>query len=223
MAARPTPGILQRIGITITASVSALRNPYRQDMVAALGESTGLGALSEIRDRMLLDPVGRRILRNQPMIHSSTIDLSKLSNLPQNTFGFQYVNFLQSHNISPDTRLDVQYVGDQELAYVMTRYRQIHDFWHVLTELPTTVEAEIGLKCFEYFQTGLPMTALSVMFGPLNTTPDQRNKIYSQYIPWALQCANTSKDLMNVYYEELFDLPFDKVQKSLGIIPAPKF
>lgn len=38
---------------------------------------------------------------------------------------------------------------DAELAYAMTRYREIHDFLHVLTGLPPTVEGELALKTLE--------------------------------------------------------------------------
>lgn len=43
-------------------------------------------------------------------------------------------------------RPEVKFVDDAELAYVMKRYREVHDFWHVLTGVPTTVLGEIALK-----------------------------------------------------------------------------
>ena len=168
------PRLLARVGIACESALTALMNPTRQDAVAALGEVTGLGALEEMRNNMLLSQTGRQILRERPMINSSTIDLDKLGNLPQNTFGFKYVEFLKVHQISPDTRTLVRYVNDEELAYVMTRYRQIHDLWHCLTQIPITVEGELGLKVFEYLQTGLPMTALASAFGPLRLNSAQR-------------------------------------------------
>ena len=44
-------------------------------------------------------------------------------------------------------------VEDAELAYAMTRYREIHDFLHVLTGLPPTVEGELALKTLEAVRT----------------------------------------------------------------------
>lgn len=214
-----TPHICQRIAISANAAITALSNPLRGDMVAALGETTGLSALERMRKSMLLDKTGRRILREQPIISSSTLNMNKLSNLPSNSFGFAYISFLNKFNITPDSRANVKYIGDKELAYVMTRYRQVHDFWHVLVQLPITVEAEIGLKWFEYFQTGLPMTALAALFGPLNLTIEQRNILVEHYIPWAINCANSSKSLMNVYYEDKFEVPLIELQKELGILP----
>lgn len=47
------------------------------------------------------------------------------------------------------------------------RYRQVHDFWHVLVDLPPTVVGEIALKYYEWRITGLPVAALSSLLGPL--------------------------------------------------------
>jgi ubiquinone biosynthesis protein COQ4 len=188
-------------------------------MVAALGETTGKAALVRMRRRMLLDPVGRKILRNRPIVHSSTIEMDRLGKLSSETFGNSYYRFLKNHNITSDSRVEVQYIDDPELAYVMTRYRQVHDFWHTLTQLPTNVEAEVGLKLFELFQTGLPMNALAVAFGPLALNSEERSTLFNQYIPWAITCGGTSKDLMNVMYEDHFDEPLDKLQSILKIKP----
>ncbi|KAH9276919.1 hypothetical protein BASA83_000431 [Batrachochytrium salamandrivorans] len=106
------------------AAVTALYDPTRADMVAALGETTGELVLSRIRDKMLLDPTGRRILRERPLISSQSLDLERLRNLPANTFGRSYIAFLDKHNVTPDSRDEVKYIEDEELAYVMLRYRQ---------------------------------------------------------------------------------------------------
>lgn len=43
-------------------------------------------------------------------------------------------------------------IGNPELAFAMTRYREVHDFLHVLTALPPTVEGELALKTLEGVQ-----------------------------------------------------------------------
>jgi ubiquinone biosynthesis protein COQ4 len=100
------------------AAFTALRDPKRAgrengadrslDMVAALGEVTGEMALERLRDTMLMDVGGRKILRTRPIIHSSIVDLDKLAALPSNTFGFGYHSFLSSHGFSPDKRDQVR-------------------------------------------------------------------------------------------------------------------
>jgi len=41
-------------------------------------------------------------------------------------------------------------VDDEELAYVLTRMREVHDFWHVLFECDTTVMSELAVKALEF-------------------------------------------------------------------------
>lgn len=85
--------------------------------------------------------------------------------------------------------LQVHFVDNEELAYVMQRYRQVHDFFHVITGLGVSVEEELALKWFEWAQTSLPMTQLSSMVGPVLLPWDARRRMLVDYIPWALQCG----------------------------------
>ncbi|KAH6577586.1 hypothetical protein BASA61_006280 [Batrachochytrium salamandrivorans] len=203
------------------AAVTALYDPTRADMVAALGETTGELVLSRIRDKMLLDPTGRRILRERPLISSQSLDLERLRNLPANTFGRSYIAFLDKHNVTPDSRDEVKYIEDEELAYVMLRYRQVHDFWHTLLDMPITVEGEIALKWFELVQTGLPVTFLSAFVGPLRLTQEEKSRLFGEYVPWAVQSGANAKHLMSVMYEDMFELEHDHVLKKLGIERMP--
>lgn len=44
------------------------------------------------------------------------------------------------------------FVDDEELAYVITRAREVHDFWHVLFDCHTNVFGELALKGLEFVQ-----------------------------------------------------------------------
>lgn len=72
-----------------------------------------------------------------------------------------------------------------KLAYVLQRYREVHDFWHVLSGLPPSVLGEVAVKWLEMAQTGLPMCTLSAFVGPLRLSPEQRRLLLEVYIPWA--------------------------------------
>jgi ubiquinone biosynthesis protein COQ4 len=51
---------------------------------------------------------------------------------------------------SLDERDNVKYIDDEELAYVMLRYRQEHDSMYALLGLPATYrEIEFAVKAFE--------------------------------------------------------------------------
>ena len=112
-------------------------------MVAALGEATATPFfIYRLRDAMLSDPTGRRILRDRPRISSATMSLAHLRSLPDNTVGRSYAAWLDREGVTPDTREKVRYIDDEECAYVMQRYRECHDFYHAVTGLPVVVEGE---------------------------------------------------------------------------------
>jgi ubiquinone biosynthesis protein COQ4 len=77
-------------------------------MVAALGEATATPFfINKLRDTMLSDSTGRRILQDRPRITSTTLDVEKLRLLPDNTLGREYVRWLEIEGVSPDTRAAV--------------------------------------------------------------------------------------------------------------------
>ena len=85
-----------------------------------------------------------------------------------NTFGFQYATWMQKHEFSSDERPLVKYVQDIELAYILQRYREIHDTLHVLLGYDVSVAEELAVKWYEMAKLGLPSASLASFFGPLN-------------------------------------------------------
>lgn len=118
--------------------------PARADLVAALGETTGTFALSRMHQQMLGDPVGQRILREKPRITDETLD--RCWDMPSDTFGGAYAKFMGKRGFSANERPPVRFVDHPELAYVATRYREVHDLWHVLFGMGTTVLGETAIK-----------------------------------------------------------------------------
>ena len=216
---------LQNVALALHSASNAFLDPERHDMVATLAELTGTLALQSIHDQMKSDPTGRRILEDRPLVNTDAIKFSKLANLPPNTFGYHYANFLETHKFDPNLRAAVKYISDPDLAYVMTRYRQSHDFFHVLTDLPPTIPGELALKYAELFQTGLPICALSSTVGSFKLNNEER-KIWSDiYLPWAVRVGGgngTGKKWMNVYWEEEFERDLDELRRELGAEVAPK-
>ena len=212
--------VLKRAGIAINSALTAMRDPTRQDAVAAFGEVTGMGALVKMRNAMLLSTSGRRVLRERPIIDSNTVQQIESLNLKPSAFGSKYLEFLITNNLSPETRSKVLYIPDEELAYVMLRYRQIHDLWHCLANMPITVEGELGLKVFEFLETGLPMTLLASLVGPLRLNENERSVLMRTYVPWALENSYRSKGLMIFMYEDYWDKEIIQVQELTGIRPV---
>ena len=165
---------------------------------------------------MLSDPTGRRILRDRPRISSSTLSMTYLRTLPENTVGRAYADWLDREGVSPDTRDTVKYIDDEECAYVMQRYRECHDFYHAVTGLPIVVEGEVALKAFEFANTLLPMTGLS-MFAVTRLKPKERERFWKIYLPWAIKNGMGAKEVVNVYWEEQLERDVNMLRAELGI------
>ncbi|KAG6303311.1 Ubiquinone biosynthesis protein [Claviceps aff. purpurea] len=211
----------ERLAMAIGSSAMALINPYRADLIATVGESTATPYfIYRLRDAMLADPTGRRILRLRPRITSQTLSLDHLRSLPEYTLGHAYVSWLDREGVSPDTRSPTRYIDDEECAYVMQRYRECHDFYHALTGLPIVREGEVALKAFEWANTGLPMPGLS-MLAAATMKPQERRRFWSIYLPWALRNGSRSKPIINVFWEEMLERRVDDLRGELGIERPP--
>ncbi|KID72423.1 Coenzyme Q biosynthesis protein Coq4 containing protein, partial [Metarhizium brunneum ARSEF 3297] len=231
---------LERLGMAIGSSAMALINPYRAgmksirhgfspellyltclDLIAQVGESTATPYfIYRLRDAMLADPTGRRILRLRPRITSKTLSMSYLRSLPENTVGRTYVGWLDREGVSPDTRSETRYIDDEECAYVMQRYRECHDFYHSITGLPIVREGEVALKAFEWANTLLPMPGLS-MFAAATMKPQERQRFWDIYLPWALRNGSRSKEVINVFWEEQLERDVEELRGELGIEQPP--
>lgn len=140
--------------------------------------------------------------------------------LPENSVGRAYVTWLDREGVSPDTRDNVKYIDNEECAYVMQRYRESHDFYHALTGLPVFVEGEVALKAFEFANTMLPMTGLS-LFAVTRMKPAERSRFWQTYLPWALSNGLESKEIINVYWEEELERDVNDLRAELGIERPP--
>lgn len=214
--------MMQKVLLTTGSALMALYNPARADMVATLGETTGFLALMNMHKKMQADSVGQEILQERPRINSSIIDMTKLRQLPDGSFGREYARNMDTNKITADSRDEVKYVDDKDLAYVMQRYREVHDFVHTLAGLSISVPHEIAVKWYEMIQTGLPMCALSSFVAPIRLTGRQRAELRKYYIPWAVYCGYQSKFFLNVYFEKHFEEPIDELRQRMNFVPAPK-
>lgn len=214
----------EKLLLFLGSSIGAFLHPERNEFIVALGESTATtNFLINLRSDMLNDSVGREILKERPYITSDYLNLNKLKTYPPNSFGKCYYDWLIREKCSPDTRVDVKFIDDEELAFVFQRYRQCHDFYHALLNLPVFREGEIALKAFEYLNIGVPFGGLGALFAPWNVKKSsERERLFKIYYPWALQNAyHCKKNLINVYWEKIMDKNVDTIRKELGLTLPP--
>ncbi|XP_071582683.1 UDP-sugar transporter UST74c [Temnothorax nylanderi] len=209
---------LQRVLLTMGSAAVSLANPYRGDMIACLGETTGTNALVRCHQRMKDTSEGQRVLAQKPRVNTSTVDLSYLKDLPPGTVGRTYRDFLDDNNVSPDDRLAVQFVDDIELAYVMQRYREVHDIFHAMLLMPTTMLGEVSVKWVEALQLRLPMCITGAIFGASRLRPRQRQLYLNHYLPWSINTGLNAKFLLGIYFEERWGQSLEDFHKEMNIV-----
>lgn len=204
------------------SGIGSYFHPEKNMNIVALGESTAFRpVLRRLQKQMLSDPIGRQILRERPRITSTSLDLDHLRALPENSIGRTYVEWLDREGVSPDTRVPVKFIDNEELAYIFQRYRECHDFYHAVTGLPIIIEGEIAVKVLEFMNMGIIMPGLGALLAPLRLKPSQKERLYNIYYPWAFKSGLNSKPLINVYWEKILEQDVDEFRTNIGIEQPP--
>ncbi|BHF61135.1 Ubiquinone biosynthesis protein [Sparganum proliferum] len=158
----------------------------------------------------------------RPRIRSNTVDLEYLRKLPPNTFGRNYSDFLVNYHYSPDERMMVNFVDDVDLAYVMLRYREIHDLVHVLLNQPTNMLGEVVVKWVEGLQCSLPLGLFGGYFGALRLAPVQTKNYLSTQLEFALRVGLHARNFMCVFFERYWEMDIHELRARLNVPNPPE-
>ncbi|SGZ24408.1 BQ5605_C023g09721 [Microbotryum silenes-dioicae] len=210
--------LFQRSLLAVGSAFASITNTYRHDMIAVLSETTSGPFLARLRTEILSTPSGRSLLRERPRITEASLDIENtLAKLPAGTFGRAYADWLKGNKVTPDTRDPVRYIDDAELAYIMQRYRESHDFYHVLLGFGVSLPAELVVKWFELANFGLPVALLSSVFGPLRMEKEERRRLWDAYGSWALKSGGKAECLIGVEWEKKWGMDIGELRRELGI------
>lgn len=80
---------------------------YSHDMIACLGETTGMKALQRTLDMMKASDEGTQILLDKPRINTTTVDIDALGCMPIDTLGFYYKKFLDDNVSAADNTIQI--------------------------------------------------------------------------------------------------------------------
>lgn len=189
-------------------------------MVAAMGEATALPViLRNIKSRMEIDVTGQKLLLEKPRITEKAINRERLRSLPEGTFGRQYAHFLDDLKTSPDNRPQVKFVDNESLLYVMQRYRETHDFTHIVLGMRTNMLGEVTVKYFEGLQLGLPMCVSAAIFGAARLGPKHRAQLLDRNLPWVVEQATKARLFIAFDWENHFDKTISEVQSLCEVTP----
>jgi ubiquinone biosynthesis protein COQ4 len=221
---------LQKAFLVPYYGVGSVIDPTRGDLVAGLGDVTSLSVIDELFFRFKRTTAGLELLRAKPVITNESVGFDLLKKLPETTLGGSYYKYMTSHGFNANERSIVNYHVNSDHAYAVFRYRQIHDFWHVLSGLPPTILGELILKAFEYEITGLPSCLLAATGGQIRLSSyAEIQKYYLVGVPWAISNGsvcnalykeNPEFDVLTYPYEKNLQKSIKEVRKELKISPC---
>jgi ubiquinone biosynthesis protein COQ4 len=212
------PSLFARARKVCGASWELAKNPGRLDQVLVLAEAMNVGAIPKRWARFASNPDGRRLLAERPRIDREHVDLDALERLPDGTLGREYARFMRDNGITQDPFHDPPNVGDDLAAYVMLRFRQTHDLWHVLTGYAPDVEGELLLQAFSYAQTGAPSALFLAGLGTVRYM--RRRRGHLARMREAYRRGKATRFLGAFRWEDHWETPVAKLRDLLACPPA---
>lgn len=207
---------VQKLSISAGSAVGAIISPQRADFVAVNGETVGHYAYKNIICEMKKSQSGRQILSSRPRVNKATLETAKLC--PKGSFGYAYSKFMQAKIFSPEERPPIRFLDNDEDAYVAMRMREVHDFWHVIFDCPTSVSGELALKLVEFVQTRNPLCAFSAILAPIRLNSEDRMYLYKYAYPRAYSAGMRASILMSLNYESNFHRQLDELRAEWTIL-----
>lgn len=205
------------------AVVRVLLDSEQTSEIHVAEELTGRAAFARFRDALFDGPEGRALLAERPELTSKQVDFDALRRLPAGTLGHEYVAHLDRHGLSADSQAaPTRYVDDEEVAYLMRRFRQTHDVWHALTRLGTSGHEEVLIHAFSFGQLRLPVSAMIVFFGGIkHMVLEARWRTLREGMRDAWRAGRDATPLLPVYWERHWEEPMADVRARLGVrVPA---
>lgn len=206
------------------ATVRTLADSERTAEIHTVEELTGRRHYRAYLDATAADPATRLLLAERPELSSAHVDFAALRRLPPATLGRAYIEHLDDNGLTADSQAtDTTHVADPDMAYLMRRFRQTHDVWHVLTDLGTSGHEEVIIHAFSWGQLRLPVSAMVVLFGSLkHLVLERRWGALRHALAEAYRHGRDAAPLLSVYWERLWDRPLAEVREHYGVQPCTR-
>lgn len=199
-----------------------LRDSEQTAEIHVMEELTGRARFRAIGAAVAASEEGRALLRDRPELRSDQVDYDALRRLPAETLGAAYVGHLDRNGLSADYQAaPTSYIRDEEMAYLMRRFRQTHDVWHALIGLGTAGHEEVLVHAFSWAQCHLPVSAMVMLGGvPKHFVLERRWGALRRALREAHHNGRAAEPLLPVYWEKRWDEPLDRVRAHYRIAPC---
>jgi ubiquinone biosynthesis protein COQ4 len=208
------------------ALAAARRNPDDTENGVDLVISLEGRSLERFFQRFISDPAGAAVVQVRPSLFAVLNDREALAKLSPGSLGRAYLAWTEAEEISAAGLADTaeRWFPEAELSedrrFVMERYRDMHDLWHVLTGYGRDLVGELALLTFSLVQVRHAGLALPVVFGYLTHVFDPRRR---RLLNDAWRRARRAAWLPVQDWERLVGCPLDQVREELRVGSPPVY
>ncbi len=213
---------LREWGHVVHSTLRVLRDSNRIADIHLVSEITARRRFTELlvaeRER---DPCND-VLRRRPEIDEQSVDFAALRRLPETTLGGSYVRHLERNGLGVyRDPVSNRFIADPDVRYLVHRYRQTHDIWHVLMGLGTRGHEEVLVHAFSWGMLGLPNSAMIVGLGTLkHIVLERRWTVLRHGVREAYRTGQRAAPLLTVAWEDQWEDSLAAVRDRYGIVPT---
>jgi ubiquinone biosynthesis protein COQ4 len=146
------------------------------------------------------------------------INLEKLSQYPQASFGREYADHMKANNLKPlNVSPELDAVAKRNVFAL--RYVVTHDIFHVLLGFDTSYAGEIGVLAFAAAQNYSHSFKISLWLAKLLyplLAPQQVKAIFAN-LQKGRELGNQAEFLLGYHFEDHWTEPINDVRKHLGL------
>lgn len=207
----------------IAATLRVLRDSTRTEDLHRVSEIVSRGRYTALVERARAgDPELAALLRDRPVLDERAVDVDRLRRLGADTLGGAYVRHLEGHGLELyTTPTSAEFIADPDVRYLMQRFRQTHDIWHVLVGLGIAGHEEVLLHAFAFGQLRLPNSAMIVVLGGLkHLVLERRWLALRRGLRQAYESGRRAAPLLAVRWEVLWERPLAELRRTLAIRPC---
>ena len=172
--------------------------------------------------KMRAHPDGRRVLAERIPLPEGVLRPELLKDLPPDSLGYRYYEHCRDNGLDPmfisveSQKVAREFPATDEHRFVYDRYRDSHDFWHVLTGWGTDMAGEAGIIAWTYAQLRnkgfLLIFLLNAFMCAKRGRPDVLRTCWQGY-----RHGVRSPLLLAIDWNGYMHRPLDEVRRELGL------
>jgi ubiquinone biosynthesis protein Coq4 len=144
-------------------------------------------------------------------------DMEALGKCPEGSLGHCFAGYIQETGFDPNYYRPLPITNDT--SYLLTRLRQTHDIWHLVTGFESDVIGELGLQAFCLAQIRIPLPIILLAGGLLKTliqSPEELDRLLER-IAVGYRMGAKAKPLIAQKWEENWHEPLHEIRERLDI------